>query len=538
MAETTAERAKRWKEDFRLYARDVFQVLDKGGSAVPFAFNPAQVLIHEAIEAWKKEHGGRLEVTEVKGRQVGSSTYFVGRNTHACMTRPTIALTLAQDDDTSKKLGRMVDRFQQFSSPDHVRRMVRRSDHEKHWGNGSIYEARTSSTDKGGRGGTVQRMHLTEVAYFDRAEETMKGALQQLSELPGTELVVESTARGPVGAFYNLWREAADPSSDVLPIFVPWFVMPEYQRAVPDGFVLDTVPPNDYAPSESDYAEEHGLSLAQMAWRRGKIRELGSTGADGVLQFQHEYPATPEEAFEASSSNAFINPRLVEAARKRNTLLDRLAMQHPLVIGVDPAPAHGNSATAVAWRRGSICYRLERWRGMDPEQLAAKLIRILQNDLPARVEVDESEGVGHHLVTSLRRLAPGAGRLVGTKFGGKPDDRSRYLNKRSEMWSRMAVWLANDASIPDEVARPGVPTLAQELMTPERVDNHHRLIQMESKDSMRRRGVPSPDGADALALTFARPEPSGDTRVHHAQVDSGFGVPHHGHVSHGFGAPA
>ena len=520
--QTTAQRAERWKHDLPLYAGDVLRIMDKGGSLVPFHVNAAQAAMHRILEE-QRERTGRVRAVVLKGRQCGSSTYLVARGHHKCVTATggALALSMAQDDDTAKKMGRMCDRYQKFTPPDCGRKMTRRSDHEKHWSNGSMYEFRTSSTDKGGRGGTVQYLHFTEMAYFSHAGEQMTGALQQLSAQPGTEAIFESTARGPVGAFYELWLEASDPTSEWTPVFLPWTLMPEYSLPVPEGFTLDPVPPNDHTLSEVDYAERHGCTHGQMMWRREKVRELGSTGEDGWLKFSHEYPACPEDAFEASTVNSFLNPRLVEMARRRNTMLDRLAMRHPLIVGVDPAPSHGDSATAIAYRRGSVCYKLERVRGMDPEQLLQKLIDVLQHERPARMGIDESEGVGHYLVTALRRLDVGAGRIHGVKFGAKPDDRQRYLNKRAEMWSRMAVWLTQDACIPDERGGPGIPTLHSEMLSPERVDNDHKLVQMESKDSMRRRGVPSPDGADALAITFARHDPA-DTlaRVRQAPIDA------------------
>jgi hypothetical protein len=47
--------------------------------------------------------------------------------------------------------------------------------------------------------------------------------------------------------------------------------------------------------------------------------------------------------------------------------------------------------------------------------------------------------------------------------------------------------------------------LKQDLAGPTYFYNNAGKIQLESKDSIKKRGLPSPDIADALALTFAMP---------------------------------
>ena len=84
-------------------------------------------------------------------------------------------------------------------------------------------------------------------------------------------------------------------------------------------------------------------------------------------------------------------------------------------------------------------------------------------------------------------------------FGGKsarPDCR----NKRAEMWANGKDWLMNGGVLPYEDQE-----LADDLTGPETAPTDDGKIQLESKDSMKKRGVPSPNCADALMLTFAQP---------------------------------
>ena len=84
-------------------------------------------------------------------------------------------------------------------------------------------------------------------------------------------------------------------------------------------------------------------------------------------------------------------------------------------------------------------------------------------------------------------------------FGARPEDGRKYANKRAEMWGRMADWFADPggADIPDD------DMLHAQLCAPGySFDSSSRLL-LEAKEKIRERLGASPDGGDALALTFA-----------------------------------
>ena len=91
--------------------------------------------------------------------------------------------------------------------------------------------------------------------------------------------------------------------------------------------------------------------------------------------------------------------------------------------------------------------------------------------------------------------------MIGVNFGGKADrggEGSKAGNKRSEMWLSARDWLQRGALPKDEL-------LAAELTAPMYGYNAANALMLERKVDMKRRGVPSPDVADAFALTFAYP---------------------------------
>jgi hypothetical protein len=82
--------------------------------------------------------------------------------------------------------------------------------------------------------------------------------------------------------------------------------------------------------------------------------------------------------------------------------------------------------------------------------------------------------------------------------GEKARDDEKYLNRRAEMWGEMRDWLVYGC-IDDE------PGLIDDLTGPEYALALKGQIKLETKDSMKKRGLASPDDGDALALTFSEP---------------------------------
>jgi hypothetical protein len=83
-------------------------------------------------------------------------------------------------------------------------------------------------------------------------------------------------------------------------------------------------------------------------------------------------------------------------------------------------------------------------------------------------------------------------------FGEGADDPG-YMNKRAEMWGRTRTWLKEGGAIPK------LQQLRDDLIGPETVPRVDGKVQLESKKDMKARGLPSPNHADALALSFAYP---------------------------------
>lgn len=200
--------------------------------------------------------------------------------------------------------------------------------------------------------------------------------------------------------------------------------------------------------------------------------------------------------FPRQGDDEFIPQADVAEARVREALSN---IFDPLILGVDVA-RFGGDASVIYTRKGrdGRTYPPIILRGADTMAVAARVAQEYERFGADAVFVDGG-GVGGGVVDRLRQLRVPC---VEIQFGSKSDrpsgDAVRYANKRAEMWGMMREWLRVGAIIDDQ-------QLAQELVGPHYGFNGQNEILLEKKEDMKRRGLSSPDIADALALTFAYP---------------------------------
>lgn len=201
-------------------------------------------------------------------------------------------------------------------------------------------------------------------------------------------------------------------------------------------------------------------------------------------------------AYEAASDMQFISASIVGRARETP------AVSHShdeLILGVDVARG-GDDRSVIAVRRGRDA-RTEKWLTfdrLDLMQFAAQIAATIDRLNPDGVFIDEG-GVGGGVIDRLRQLGY---HVTPVNSSWAPDGYTKVKtrNKRAEMWQRMREWLEQDG-----VAIPDADDIEIDLTGPLYKYDVNNAIQLESKEEMKKRGVRSPDMADALALTFAFP---------------------------------
>lgn len=165
----------------------------------------------------------------------------------------------------------------------------------------------------------------------------------------------------------------------------------------------------------------------------------------------------------------------------------------PVIISCDPA-WEGDDELVIAKRQGLHFEILEVLAKNDNDIEVASRIAQYEDECEAdAVFIDAGYGTG---IVSAGRTLKRNWRLVW--FAEESGDKG-CLNKRAEMWKLMRDWLKEGGVIPKD------QTLYDDLIGPETVPRMDGKIQLESKADMKKRKVPSPNRADALALTFAFP---------------------------------
>jgi len=230
-----------------------------------------------------------------------------------------------------------------------------------------------------------------------------------------------------------------------------------------DSRTVEGIDPSVYQRIADKYGEDHDVTRVEV---------------------KGEFPRT--------GSNQFISREVAQDAATRDIEQDDGSS---LLMAVDVA-RFGDDSSVVRFRKGRDARSIpaKQYRGLDTMGLAEECADLIAEYNPHAVFVDGG-GVGGGVVDRLKQLGF---RVIEVDSGGKASDPDKYLNKRAEMWGEMRDWLVYGA-IDDS------QDLMDDLTGPE-YDLHTKgQIKLEPKDKMKRRGLASPDDADALAMTFAQP---------------------------------
>lgn len=509
-----------WKNDFKLFAREVVNIRTKTGELRPLTLNQAQDILHQAAEAQLAEDKW-VRLAGLKGRRQGFSTYVAARGYwRAILWDRQQIYILSHEMKSSDALFNMVALMQEKNpfppkvGADNAKELefVKR---------GSSYAVATAGQKAGGRGGAISFFHGSEAAWWTNAADHFAASVQAVDEVRGvwgtlwrepeqplpfergigevqgwiiapSEVWLETTSAGPQGEFYNRYQDAMRKTGRYRHVFVPWTVQDEYFEH--GEWIANNEPDEEGELSEAEYQDTYGLPDGKMLWRRSKIQELGSAG-----KFRQEYPIDITEAFSAvDSEGAFIKPALVLKARKRK-MDDPDA---PLIVGVDPAGAGGDRFACV-WRRGDKVVKLQYRNKLEHDEAVAWLAGIIDEDKPERMCIDRGS-MGNNIISSLRNQNPRYAAVVkGIDFGGTSQakkanpDRTGPWNVRAEIYGRLREWLVDGGCIPDD------DELASDLSAAKTKYRPNNDWLLESKTQMKDRGIRSPDLADALALTFS-----------------------------------
>lgn len=266
-----------------VFAETLLFIRDKKKRLLPFRFNRAQSEFHS-------KRGQRNLV--IKARQLGLSTMAQAYGFHEVTTNAGTGIMLAHDDSTTQKLRRIFNRFYDHLPEDFRPTRKRNSDVLITFPLlDSEMTIATAGSATSGRGGTYTFFHGSEAAFWPDPEGIISGALQ--GGEPFT--IIESTANGAQGWFYEQVMGALDGDPTWTLHFFPWWYDPEYRRPLDPGNHIDLAPMEE---DEVELIRQYGLDAEQINWRRYKQRELRRL-------FPQEYPENIHDCFLISEHGFF-----------------------------------------------------------------------------------------------------------------------------------------------------------------------------------------------------------------------------------------
>lgn len=212
------------------------------------------------------------------------------------------------------------------------------------------------------------------------------------------------------------------------------------------------------------------------------IKKFGEDSDEARIEVRGEFPH--------QGVRQFINRGIVADARARE--YDKLDDHAPLCMGVDPA-RYGDDYTVIRFRQGRDARSFPpiKLKGADNMKVANTCAELIERHNPDAVFIDSGAGAG--IIDRLREM----GYIIyEVQFGGASGE-EEYADHRTELWGKMREWLR------EAMLQEHDKELEDDLCGPEyEFTGASDKIKLESKEKMKKRGLHSPDDADALAVTF------------------------------------
>lgn len=236
----------------------------------------------------------------------------------------------------------------------------------------------------------------------------------------------------------------------------------------------------------SDWFRMHVSCLNNPLVNADFVDQIKATYGDG----SNAYRIRVLGEFALADDDTLIPAELVDSAVTRDLTVSN---DEPMVYGVDVA-RFGTDRTALCKRRGNVVVEIKSWGGLDLMQTVGAVINEAKLDGPDEICVD-TIGLGSGVADRLREQGYNV-RDVNVAESSAMNPNANKL--RDELWMAVKDWLGTRA-----VKLPREEGLRQELVAPRYTFTSSGKLVVESKDSLRKRGMRSPDLADSLCLTFA-----------------------------------
>ena len=179
------------------------------------------------------------------------------------------------------------------------------------------------------RGEDTSMAHLTEVGLWKetlgkKPEDLIESITGGMLQGPYTLFVLESTAKGVGNYFHNTWIAAVAGKNNFTPVFVPWYMIDIYSKALFREDETEEKKRKIYEAFIASLTEyewwlfDEGATLEAINWYRHKSRTMDE------VAMKSEYPTTADEAFQSTGAAYFKRKYLNEL---------RLSCKQPAKVG-------------------------------------------------------------------------------------------------------------------------------------------------------------------------------------------------------------
>jgi hypothetical protein len=311
------------KISYRYWAtRYAFIKQDKGGLA-RLKFWESQEMLMDTISTLEEAKKPMLLIN-LKARQVGSSTLSESILTHkAIYGTGTTSIVASDTPEKSEFLFNMMERicnnlpsYLQPSRKFHVKGSQLFFDTQD-----SLIQVDSGNKRSGGigQGVTVHSGHLSELATWDNVEQITQDLIPAVisGSSPNTFFIMESTANGKQGFWYESWRDAKRKRFyGFIPVFIPWWAIKEKYATEPD---LGWGPSERVMRLAMTIKSEKGVDLnrKQMFWWEQMYESYKAK--DRLHEFFAEYASDDQEAFQLSGKTVFSTEKLNDLIRIAKT---------------------------------------------------------------------------------------------------------------------------------------------------------------------------------------------------------------------------
>lgn len=277
---------------------------------------------------------------------------------------------------------------------------------------------------------------------------------------------------------------------------------------------------------EGVFYDAFGRDRDQYRTRTVSSRESSRTSRENIEMLERKYGIDSDVVrvridgnFPRGGLDAFIPLEMAEIVSDRQA--DPDPNDPVLHVGADIA-RFGDDKSVIARRVGGIVLPLQKFTKQSTMETAGRIIRVCKDHLEhfqamhkagayCRVRIDDS-GVGGGVTDRLREIVMEEQlpiEVIAVNNGASASD-AHYANLGTQLWGNLRELLERSFSAvmraeDPEIILPRDDELIKQLSVRKYHINSKGRIELERKEDMKKRGIGSPDCADAVSLCLYEP---------------------------------